>query len=42
MRGASANAVYYLFLIRSFALLTEPRASAEARIREHGHPKKQR
>ena len=27
---------------KPFALLTEPRASAKARIREHGHPKKQR
>jgi hypothetical protein len=27
---------------KAFALLTEPRASAKARIREHGHPKKQR
>lgn len=26
---------------KPFALLTEPRASAKARIREHGHPKKQ-
>ena len=28
--------------LKPFALLTEPRASAKARIREHGHPKKQR
>jgi hypothetical protein len=28
--------------LKSFALLTEPRASATARIREHGHPQKQR
>jgi hypothetical protein len=27
---------------KPFALLTEPRASAKARIRAHGHPKKQR
>jgi hypothetical protein len=27
---------------KAFALLTEPRASAKARIREHGHSKKQR
>jgi hypothetical protein len=28
--------------LKPFALLTEPRASAKARIREHGHPTKQR
>lgn len=28
--------------LKPFALLTEPRPSAKARIREHGHPKKQR